>query len=792
MSAKDANKSESTKSVFFKAGDTLSESDQQSDLSQAHLGKLVFRNGPFRGQTIILNPPQTSDSETVAERRVNIGRNKKNDVVIDAGMIVSSFHATIIHSITENIWWIKDLGSKNGTYLNGERVEKAVLREGDVISFALTGPEAQFTLSEPELPSLFETTRSTFLRTRSVEAAVKELLPSSQSKRDALSMSGVHQALDNHLVRITDRNRWVVFSSAASLLLVFGLVIALFFTGEDSNNANSQTSTSGPLAVEITPELEPIYGSLFLSYRDNPIGKVRLKNTSSEAIEGLEVRFQFSSVSENQAPLLVEPYIHALPQMEPNQELTVELFPKLSNEVLSSVTREVTGKVSLYKSGKELTAQEKAIFIHDRNVFNWREPKQIAAFVDSQDLALKEFVSSVWRHCSDVKGAGFPPESFKRAVCLVTSLSDLNLSYLPDAQSPISRKVDEGAIDRVSFPWETLVSRTGDCDDLTVLVASTLERVGIETLIAVTPQHVFLLFDSGLESSQSLKDTPFDLETVVPWNDRIWIPLEATQLGQKGANFQSVWAKGWARKDEILSEVAQLISVRDAWKSFSPMNPRPDERTLRKLDSEKWVLEGLKQRIKKELDELNSLFETNLQKKIKEIVEAEPEGRPRLSALAYLHASSGLFTSAQRYYLQALFGKVLPPDERSSQKIRAKGKTLNPSDPNLIDLFLNSGICFTVGAKHDSDLDSAAGCYLAAIDRLPEEDLSGERAEAHLRLALIYRLQGHLEEEKRWMDLAVSSNSQLKETYKSIILGDGARAGENEQLLKYMIQGLKN
>ena len=56
MAAKDVNKSESTKSVFFKARDTMSEGDQQHDLSQAHLGKLVFRNGPFRGQTIILNP----------------------------------------------------------------------------------------------------------------------------------------------------------------------------------------------------------------------------------------------------------------------------------------------------------------------------------------------------------------------------------------------------------------------------------------------------------------------------------------------------------------------------------------------------------------------------------------------------------------------------------------------------------------------------------------------------------------------------------------------------------------
>jgi len=32
------------------------------------------------------------------------------------------------------VWWVEDLGSRHGTYVNGVRVKKEKLREGDVIS----------------------------------------------------------------------------------------------------------------------------------------------------------------------------------------------------------------------------------------------------------------------------------------------------------------------------------------------------------------------------------------------------------------------------------------------------------------------------------------------------------------------------------------------------------------------------------------------------------------------------------------------------------------------------------
>lgn len=62
-----------------------------------------------------------------------LGRDLDNDVVL-AELTLSGRHAVI--SQREGLWWIEDLASTNGSFVNGVRVPPevpAVLRSGDVI-----------------------------------------------------------------------------------------------------------------------------------------------------------------------------------------------------------------------------------------------------------------------------------------------------------------------------------------------------------------------------------------------------------------------------------------------------------------------------------------------------------------------------------------------------------------------------------------------------------------------------------------------------------------------------------
>lgn len=62
--------------------------------------------------------------------RVTLGRRPYNDIVIDH-LAVSGEHALV--QLLGSETFIEDLGSTNGTYINGKTVKKQLLKNGDVI-----------------------------------------------------------------------------------------------------------------------------------------------------------------------------------------------------------------------------------------------------------------------------------------------------------------------------------------------------------------------------------------------------------------------------------------------------------------------------------------------------------------------------------------------------------------------------------------------------------------------------------------------------------------------------------
>jgi soluble lytic murein transglycosylase-like protein len=83
-----------------------------------------------------------------------VGRSPDNDVVIDDGR-VSAYHLEI--QKLESGYRLCDLGSTNGTYLNGERVAEATVEDLCCIRLGADGPELRFALGAPPAADLNRT-----------------------------------------------------------------------------------------------------------------------------------------------------------------------------------------------------------------------------------------------------------------------------------------------------------------------------------------------------------------------------------------------------------------------------------------------------------------------------------------------------------------------------------------------------------------------------------------------------------------------------------------------------------
>ena len=91
---------------------------------------------------------QTGKVVEVDKPVIRCGRLPDNDLAFDpyADIDSSGRHAEILKE--GDAWYVVDAGSRNGTMINGQRVQRQRLLAGDVIEFGKGGPRVQV-----ELPS---------------------------------------------------------------------------------------------------------------------------------------------------------------------------------------------------------------------------------------------------------------------------------------------------------------------------------------------------------------------------------------------------------------------------------------------------------------------------------------------------------------------------------------------------------------------------------------------------------------------------------------------------------------
>src|SRR5258708_32930071 len=106
-------------------------SDRQPTVVSKHIEKAVFRRPAMAKLYLRFEQNgQVLKEVPLSQAATTIGRLPDNSVQID-NLAVSGHHAKI--GWENDHYFVEDLGSLNGTYVNNERVGKATLKHGDLL-----------------------------------------------------------------------------------------------------------------------------------------------------------------------------------------------------------------------------------------------------------------------------------------------------------------------------------------------------------------------------------------------------------------------------------------------------------------------------------------------------------------------------------------------------------------------------------------------------------------------------------------------------------------------------------
>jgi soluble lytic murein transglycosylase-like protein len=105
---------------------------------------LVRKTGPLAGARHLIRDEVTS-----------AGRSSGNDLILSDSALVSARHFEIRREGA--VYFLRDLESTNGTYLNGERVTEAQLNPPCSIQLGTDGPELSFIIDDSPLPAINQT-----------------------------------------------------------------------------------------------------------------------------------------------------------------------------------------------------------------------------------------------------------------------------------------------------------------------------------------------------------------------------------------------------------------------------------------------------------------------------------------------------------------------------------------------------------------------------------------------------------------------------------------------------------
>lgn len=312
--------------------------------------------------------------------------------------------------------------------------------------------------------------------------------------------------------------------------------------------------------------LAPVFPALYSWYENNPFGQVTITNNEDTAITDVTVSFHQPQYM-NHAKECV-----TIPKIEKGESAAVDLLAFFNEQMLELTEMTVTNStvtVNYHCLGQKRTKTFTIdVPVYGRNNMSWDDDRRAAVFVSSKDPAAMRFAKQVASIVREKKEPTLPI-NIQYAMGIFEALNQFGLNYVIDPTSAFADNVGTASIDFLQFPYQTLMFKGGDCDDISILVCSLFEAVGIRTAFITIPGHIFMAFDSGLTLDEGI-ETLNSLDNYIVIEDELWVPLEITLSNEGFYKAFKYGAREWNKA--YAEDTAAIYRMQDSWTIYPPIS----------------------------------------------------------------------------------------------------------------------------------------------------------------------------------------------------------------------------
>jgi len=304
----------------------------------------------------------------------------------------------------------------------------------------------------------------------------------------------------------------------------------------------------------------PIFPVSFAWYERNAVAMLRVSNEEPNTITNLQLSFLLERYM-NQPSLFA-----TIQSLRPGESFEVPV-KALFNESMLDLTENVVASAQLIAEYRSLGIQKSSTFhtqmtISHRNALSWDDDRRAASFVSPRDPAAVYFARSVSTAVADVKSSNLP-ENVRIAAALFEALRLYGISYIIDPTSSyIALSENAFEQDTLNYPYETLLYRGGDCDDLSILFTAMLEVMGVESAFVTIPGHIYTAFNIADDTWR------IGNADIIEYAGKRWLPVEITVPDRGFAEASRIGGRQWRSSGED----GNIYPMHDNWRIYPPVS----------------------------------------------------------------------------------------------------------------------------------------------------------------------------------------------------------------------------